>query len=131
MKKKKNIVIYIILGISLLISIPIVSVKLLSVYFNTNIKLWSRDIINNITKKQVLDVVWDFAQVEKADKTGYDLWVIGQEEGEIGSAMIATGETVKLVTYDKNELNMDYKSMEDYDKNNGAEAFRKFIENIK
>ncbi|MEK6728277.1 MAG: hypothetical protein AABY28_06390 [Candidatus Omnitrophota bacterium] len=82
--------------------------------------------VNNIRKSQILDVVYDYEKILRPDATGYDMWVIGEEVGDITAAKIASGSTVEFT---KKELNMDYKSEKDYYNHEGPIAFRNFINN--
>lgn len=82
--------------------------------------------INIIKHEGHLDEVWDFEKIIKPDKSGYYNWAIGLKAGDVTAVGTASGTVVTLVG--NKELNMNYKSMEDYYNQNGNILFRSFIE---
>lgn len=114
--------------VTLIISIPITSLVTIRICNIESLKFFSRDIVNNIIKRQILDEVWDYEKKTNIDKTGYDLWIIGKEDGNITAAKVASGPVVELDLFNPKELDMKYKSINDYDKQGGHEKFRAFIE---
>ena len=107
----------IIIGFGSLISIKLFNINI----FPINI-IWQ-----NIIKRRIFDKEWDYEKVVNPDRSGYDLWIIGEEAEEISAAKIASGTVVSPVIFDHKELNMDYISGEDYYNKGGNVVFRDFI----
>lgn len=116
-KSKKKIII----GILLLITVP--SLTLGQIKFNIFENLIKIVIQKNIVRQGYLDEVWDFEKVP--GEYGYYNWVIGVKAEEISAARIASGSVVTCVG--PKELNMHFKSMEDYNDRNGHSHFINFI----
>lgn len=118
MKKKSKIII----GLIILIGMP--SLALLQIKFNIIENLININVENNILRNGYIDEIWDFEKVPS--KNRYYNWVIGTKAEEITAVRIASGSVVTFVG--AKELNMDYKSLEDYDVRNGHSNFINFIE---
>ena len=86
---------------------------------NCVFKLFSPEIV----RRGDLDELWDHEKVEMPDKSGYYNYAIGLRDDKVTIVRRATDNTVFI-----KELDLNFKTMEDYYENKGTVYFRESIE---
>ncbi len=107
----------------LLVSITLLTLSFIKVsFFSSTINLFNI----SCSKHSSLEEVWDYVIIDNPDKSGRNKWEIGLTDNKINIYETASAPVVQQRVFKK--IDMNYTSMEDYYKNGGPDAFRKFIE---